>query len=960
MLEKYFFSQENVKDKYFWIFVTYIVSCVGFFSPTIYLWGEKICLWDEKISNFKRIIGISTIANHDIFKVISNYYIFLVLIGLLFICSIIFVNLLRTKFNYDSNRDCWKIFNYILVLGIGINLISIFNISLGLGIKWQHPSVICLLLAITELFFCIQQTKIGQEKFHQILICSLSFAVIFSLFLCERRFIYSLLFFLLFSFSIFKFYVFSLKNNRLTFCMDTILIASVIGGIITSISIEFNYILISKGLFNVSSNCFFYLLTLILVLVLSFVVSTQRRVKKFFLNYFELFVLFGFSLLSKQMPYFINVSNNEMFELANSSVLISDFLNYGDIPVIQHYGGHMLTRVIEGILYGLITGDFHGAIYSPYGGYLIQTLSIPLSFWFINQIIKDRYTSFIIVLLFPLSSFIPDYYVLGLAVFIFAQKYVKTPTHLHALYFFLISFFICCYRLDLGFAVVLGALLSVIVYTINDSVKKLKNLSICWGIGSIAVLLTWCLLCIYKDVSPLLRLREFLEISDSNQNWGYTFIGSKQDESFVYVYVILPCVLTIFLIYEIIKLFTRIKQSELSFLFVCLILTYLCNVPRTLTRHTLAEHCYPIVISTGFMSICVYIASKIKSRVLILFVILGLIFCVNSWKNRQFFDASLVTNTILNKPADSWEKIKNSTQLEKRIIEDNNILEKKQKLGAILNLFLTENETYLDFICHSNLYSYLGKRSPVYVAQSPIHLSGDFTQEQFVQQIKSNIKNVPIALLPRNYGSIYTTLDGVDNVIRYYKVSEFIYQNYIPLCLAGDYAIWAEKSRYEKYRLIAENYLNKFNSTDNKNRIIDVLSTYGYDSNNTNFHKYNLGYLPYLWGEKDKKDASSNNTIQELSSIEEKTNNSRSLNGNYLKLVIHSENNEEFIAKFGTKDNGSNLDLFEYRFALLKGIHTYLIRVSSDYYWYSCADLYLKNSSSKGSEIKEIKILEGD
>lgn len=80
MINKYFLSQENIKDKYFWIFVTYIVSCVGFFAPAIFTWNEKI-------SNFKRVIGVSTIANHDISKVISNYYIYLVSLGDTIVCD---------------------------------------------------------------------------------------------------------------------------------------------------------------------------------------------------------------------------------------------------------------------------------------------------------------------------------------------------------------------------------------------------------------------------------------------------------------------------------------------------------------------------------------------------------------------------------------------------------------------------------------------------------------------------------------------------------------------------------------------------------------------------------------------------------------------------------------------------------------------------------------------------------
>ncbi len=58
------------------------------------------------------VIGVSTIANHDISKVISTYYIYSVLIGLVFVSSLYIVNFIRTKFSYTDNPDSWKIFNY--------------------------------------------------------------------------------------------------------------------------------------------------------------------------------------------------------------------------------------------------------------------------------------------------------------------------------------------------------------------------------------------------------------------------------------------------------------------------------------------------------------------------------------------------------------------------------------------------------------------------------------------------------------------------------------------------------------------------------------------------------------------------------------------------------------------------------------------------------------------------------
>lgn len=85
----------------------------------------------------------------------------------------------------------------------------------------------------------------------------------------------------------------------------------------------------------------------------------------------------------------------------------------------------------------------------------------------------------------------------------------------------------------------------------------------------------------------------------------------------------------------------------------------------------------------------------------------------------------------------------------------------------------------------------------------PIQMSEEFTQNEFIGEIA----DVPILLMPidENNYAISNTLDGLTNAYRYYKASEYIYQNYQPLCQYGkDYAVWCLKEKAADYQVKLE------------------------------------------------------------------------------------------------------------------------------------------------------------
>ena len=60
-------------------------------------------------------------------------------------------------------------------------------------------------------------------------------------------------------------------------------------------------------------------------------------------------IIFGIVCLWRQVEISATYSA-DLFEKANASILTSDFLNFGAIPIVEHYGGHMMSQVWEGII----------------------------------------------------------------------------------------------------------------------------------------------------------------------------------------------------------------------------------------------------------------------------------------------------------------------------------------------------------------------------------------------------------------------------------------------------------------------------------------------------------------------------------------------------------------------------------------------------------------------------------
>lgn len=588
--------------------------------------------------------------------------------------------------------------------------------------------------------------------------------------------------------------------------------------------------------------------------------------------------------------------------------------------------------------------------------------------------------------------------------------------------------FVWCaiYRLDLGFAFGLALIFSMITYVLatkNWKVAKQLGISLAgWGVAGSLI---WFVICIIKGINPINRLIEFLMINLSNQNWAYAEIGNAANTLFGWSYIVIPFLVTLALLYTT---FSKTMRERIGMgkwiLLLIMGWSYFGNFSRGLVRHSLAETETTIVIWSGYLFLAMFISAYKNEARCFLPSFMVLILCNTLFVQEGNFTSAAIAENAMNQPTaiiesweptrfseeeyaeaklaqdrliahggtvdeetrlpdyymTYWEQVKYKNKKVQRVELDNDLFEYVKKYETVIGTLLKDDETFVDFINKTLIYSLLERENPVYISQSPLQLSGEFTQTEFIKEIAG----VPIVLMPIDADNYWlsNSLDGITNLYRNYKVGEYIFQNYTPLCQYGnDYVVWCLNDRKKIYtekiktlraqtpvKLIDYGYDGPIANTDAAGNI-----TYSFINA---LHNHTIGQLPRIWAEGDKKRAVENTVAAETSyvdglfvfdpaAIEKK-------NGNYCKIALSYdgldnnglyENDDEQLAAaviMGNYVNGVFEEKCRYNLSLKEGRYNYLIRCSTDYYWYLNQINALRIQTDGKVYDVGVNILEGD
>ncbi len=710
--------------------------------------------------------------------------------------------------------------------------------------------------------------------------------------------------------------------------------------IIHPLFIELYNILNQYHIFIPHKGICLILIYFILFLVSVFSYRHMKENKDFnYKKYYYPIIILGFSLIYATNPL-INFINTDFFEAANHGVSIFEFLKFGKIPLIETFDAHMFTHQFLGILYGIINHDIHGAIFNIYDTYQTVLFFILLYFLIQKLIGQDEAFLSIIALPFLNDTALFSYYFVIICIFTFL-KAVKQKNFLSYLIFFLSLALSCIYRLDIGFAISISACLLLLYLVILDHknypIKKIITSFVC-VVG--IFLFLYLTLCLLKNINPITRALEFLKLSLSNSNWAYSIIGNGYSYAYFIFYYVVPVLTILSLLYLLI---TKKRNLDTpSFVLILLALFYLFNFQRGIIRHSLAENTISCIsgLAILYFSLFIYYCNQNKTGIFSISYSIILVF-FSLLINLNYENYYSLVNLTFNKELSYQLEDEASTKKENRIVLSDWMKNEYQDLKSVLALLLKQNETYLDFSNQTLLYSLLGYEKPVYVNQSPGLLSGEYTQQLFLDEIK-NFKHVPIALKAKDK-KLSNSLDGVANDYRYYLISEYIYQNYSFLTDVNGYEIWIEKERYESAKQILKKNHIPIIKEESEQEIV------------------NLQYIPYIWGQENKKvekqiklkKEEKEKQIASVLSVEklDKTN------GNYLILTIENKQDLKDI-RLKLKSNHTVQSIV--KFYIPKGTYTYKIRISTLNSWYFDDINQIELEKLEGVTLKHWSLAEGD
>lgn len=941
-----------------------------FFALNLTFLFNPIAKNNVSVKKFARTFGLGIISNWDCSRIISNFYLWICLFTVLLFCFWIFFSAWKQKNRDEEDNKAVLFLDSFMVLGCTISCIKAFTFFLGRRYALFSYSNIIIDIVIISVFLFIffSISKLMSFDFYLRILISLFLLSFFAATLLNKTKTKDC------SVIILGFVVLSiviLKVTRLS--EDKTLFSAIVKSssvtlcflpLITSFYFEILNIMNSHNLFVLSIRKYYAIAAFLLFCcsgIMAFLIYKQNFAISFWKRLSYPLLVLGYAALCTQ-PALSGIYGADIFESANLSIPVSNFLYFGKLPVITCYPGHMMQGVWQAFIYAFLNGDKYGAILSPYYQWIEFPIIALLFFYYVKNVLNED-TALFSAIVFPFAAkSCWNYFGMGVLLAIAVIFYVKKQT-LPRAFLIWISFVWCAlYRLDIGFAFFMATVLYLaILYIVEKDKKSALKLIMSFVITACFGGILWIILCILQGVNPVLRLFEFLKLSASNQTWAYNGIGNVNSNLFVVTYLIVPFSVAFLLTVCILSKSIREKITQPNWVLLLIIgFSFFFNMPRGLVRHSLAENEITTVFWTASVFFATAFSSFLKKKYLFFpLLTLFVIFSTQLVDGRAFSATPIAENVM--------PQIKTNLNTERSGKRERVILEQGMKdwcetYKYIADFLLKDDETYVDFMNRTFVYSVIGRENPVYVAQSPLMLSGEFTQEMFIKEITDKIDKIPIAFLPMDDNRHSASLDGIYNSYRYYKVSEFIFTHYKPLLKYGDFAVWVLNDRYDEMEDKVFDLSKNFVSMKNLTYGIDRI-----DSNyNPNFHTYNVAYLPVLWAEKDVKKAKNGKILSEMIYngkyyIFDK-NTEKNQKGAYFLVHINNQNSDSSasfkVGKIKELASDDFVPAYEFGFNVLSGEHDYIFRASAEYLWYLEKVNAVKFDRDFASV--DIKILEAD
>jgi len=293
------------------------------------------------------------------------------------------------------------------------------------------------------------------------------------------------------------------------------------------------------------------------------------------------------------------------------------------------------------------------------------------------------------------------------------------------------------------------------------------------------------------------------------------------------MYSVLPLISAFCLV----RLAIKFQKTPAHIASAVFLLAYIINFTRILGRHSLVESPLEDIMWASVWGIALFAAAILPKWDRAAFIT-SVFLTVAVFNPVAMFRATSAANAALTSVNSSQLYYRGANEKTTRV-DMSAPLAQHQSVLNMINTVIPKGETYFDLSNQTMLYALSGREKPVYINQSPLHLSGEYTQERFIDEIKNFHGACDFALTFDS--GIGTALDEIVSPYRHYKVYEYLYKNFRPLCKSADsFALWVRKDRYNERKKAIPAVPVKFTLPIFRSALTDVNWTNGISNRNHN------------------------------------------------------------------------------------------------------------------------------
>lgn len=694
----------------------------------------------------------------------------------------------------------------------------------------------------------------------------------------------------------------------------------------------------------------FACLLLISFLIISFLVLKSKiKISRNRLNlFYTLSFLFSFLLLRFYSP--VQEHPTELFELANPANAIMRIFKFHEIPFVDFMSSHMFSEQYYGIIHSLIFG-YDGSLDFISYSFFNKVIFYVVAFYFMSKVLKNRTLAVLFLMTFPFISVLFCAAIfLGILVFFSVNRLIREQKTGNYLLFFILIVLMIFWSIDTGYSSLVTAIvfLPLMFFTEN---KRPDFKSLFKGL-LVFILIAAGLFAVFSLIrSPKYLLDSFvsaLHYLKANQAHGYSEISRDYSHQFYLLYVLLPFISVIAMLYIVFVLRTKRDSENKYKIFLLksslfLFILFLANFQRGIVRHGFTEGQDTFLTCTFYLASVVFLLSfytknNLSFRYIFLFVtssfLIVLIKYFPLYQGRSDMEVCITKNGLFNLDGNfSADKFQSKT------LGDNEFAEKNySEIKAFMDNNLSADQTFLDFSNTPMLYYYCQRNVPSYFCQSLQNTVDDYLQIKNIENI--DVKKVPVVVYSNYPVNWFDMTDEVPNAMRQYIIAEFIYRNYEPFRVLNNHSIWVSK----------ELALSCIDTVHQQDTLVTKPRTFNYKKSasiiNSHFKKSDYGDLQLL-GQGTVIPGRYDGFV--TYGIDERTGNGMPV---FAKVYVNNPVDGEVLNLVLTNDNcyiGTVL------FTIEKDKNEYMVMLSNHYLWYVCKPAYLNIKLDLQTKISKVE-----